>query len=226
MSYSWDFTQIFASAPIWIDGAIGTLRLTSTALSLAIPLGLILAILRISGIWIVSRAAGWYINIARSTPALVLIFWFFFALPLIIDVQMNELTAATLALGLQGAAFFAEVFRSGIQSVHAGQWEAGKALALTNRQIFTYLILPQAVRNSLPVLITMTIELMKGTALAGSVGFPELAYRASEIANTTYRPLEAYTVLAIIFLVVMAALSQCGRMLERRLGRGYTRESV
>jgi polar amino acid transport system permease protein len=217
MTYEWDFSQIFNDPDVWIEGLKGTVQLALAGLAIAVPVGLLLALLRISRIPVISYVVVWYINLVRAIPALVLIFWFFFALPVMAGVQMGELQAASFALGFQGAAFFAEVFRAGIQSVAHGQKEAGKASALTNRQIFVEIILPQAIRNSLPVLVTMTIELTKGTALAGSVGFPELAYKASELANRTYRPLEVYTTLALFYLVVISLMSHAGRILERRL---------
>jgi polar amino acid transport system permease protein len=159
------------------------------------------------------------IEVFRTTPPLVQLFWFFFALPILIKVEMTPYVAAVLTFSIQSAAFFAEVFRGGIVSVERGQWEAGRALGMAPRQVMRRVVLPQAVKRMIPAFLERAIELMKTTTLVAIVSYADLLFQTNEVAQKTFRPLEVFTVTALIYFVVIFAASRLVHGLERRLAR-------
>ncbi|MGE0749765.1 MAG: amino acid ABC transporter permease [Variibacter sp.] len=217
MPYEWDFSVVWRYTDLLVAGGVGTILLFLAALAIAIPLGLILAVTRLSRIPILSHLTVFYIDVFRASPALVLIMWFYFVLPILLRVEFTAFTAATLALGLQSAAYMAEVYRSGIQAIGRGQSEAARSIGMSRASALWYIILPQAVKHALPVFFTRLIELLKSTALAAPITYAELVYNATEIAARTFRPVESFTVVALIYFVVIFAMSQLTRRVERRL---------
>jgi polar amino acid transport system permease protein len=217
LHYEWNFGPVLRNADILLAGAIGTVQLVVLSLLLAVPLGLALAAVRLGRIPVVSQLATIYVEFFRAAPSIVLIYWCFFALPVLVSVQFSPLTAAVLAVGLQAAAFLCEVFRSGIASIPKGQWEASRALGMDLKSIFGSIILPQAIRNMLPVFLNRLIDLIKTTALAAAIAYSEIVYAAFMISSSTYRPIETFTVLGVIFFVVIFTISLGTRVLERRL---------
>lgn len=215
--YRWDFLPVLANADLLLQGLLNTLAITGTALAFGIPLGLALALARLSGRRWLAWPAGFVIEFFRTTPPLVQLFWFFFALPVLIRVEMTPFMAAALTFSIQSAAFFAEVFRGGIVSIERGQWEAAKALGMTPPQSMRRIILPQAVKRMIPAFMERAIELMKTTTLVATVSYADLLFQANEIAQKTFRPLEVFTVAALIYFVVILAFSLATRRLERRL---------
>ena len=125
--------------------------------------------------------------------------------------------AAVLTFSIQSAAFFAEVFRGGIVSVERGQWEAARALGMTPRQAMRRIVLPQAVKRMIPAFMERAIELMKTTTLVATISYADLLFQTNEIAQKTFRPLEVFTVTALIYFVVIFACEPAGARLERRL---------
>jgi len=134
MSYQWDFTPVVANAPLLAQGLVNTLKVTGVSLACGLALGLVLALLRLSRPRVASWPAGFVIEVFRTTPPLVQLFWFFFALPLIVGIEMTPFMAAIVTFSIQSAAFFAEVFRAGIVSIERGQWEGALAIGLSRRQ--------------------------------------------------------------------------------------------
>lgn len=159
--YEWDFTAVLANADVLWQGLLGTLGITGTALAFGVPLGLILALSRLSPRRWLAWPAGFVIEFFRTTPPLVQLFWFFFALPILIDIQMTPYLAAAITFSIQSSAFFAEVFRAGIVSIERGQWEAGRAIGMQRSQVMRRIILPQAVKRMIPAFTERAIELMK-----------------------------------------------------------------
>lgn len=215
--YQWDFTPVLANADILAAGLLNTLRLTGTALTIGIPLGLGLALLRLSRWRALSWPAGFLIEFFRTTPPLVQLFWFFFALPILIQVEMTPFIAAALTFSIQSAAFFAEVFRAGIVSIDRGQSEAARALGMTGAQAMRRVILPQAVKRMIPAFMERSIELMKTTTLVATVSYADLLFQANELAQKTFRPLEVFTVTALIYFTVIYGASLLVHRIERRL---------
>jgi len=189
-------------------------------------LGLALALMRLSRRRALRWPAGAVIEVFRTTPPLVQLFWFFFALPILIEVEMTPYVAAALTFSIQSSAFFAEVFRGGIVSVERGQWEAAHALGMDRRQVLRRVVLPQAVQRMLPAFLERAIELMKTTTLVATVSYADLLFQATEVAQKTFRPLEVYTAAALIYFVVIWGASLVARQFERRValsGQGLHR---
>ena len=222
----WNFAPVWANADLLALGLLNTLKVTGAALAFGVPLGLVLALMRLSPLRLLRWPAGAVIEVFRTTPPLVQLFWFFFALPILIKVEMTPYVASVLTFSIQSAAFFAEVFRGGIVSVERGQWEAGRALGMAPRQVMRRVVLPQAVKRMIPAFLERAIELMKTTTLVAIVSYADLLFQTNEVAQKTFRPLEVFTVTALIYFVVIFAASRLVHGLEQRLaasGEGMAR---
>ena len=215
--YEWDFSVIFQNYPLLLLGLINTLKVTVVALCFGIPIGLMVALLRLSSRRWISMPAGLFIEFFRSTPPLAQLFWIFFVLPIIIDVAIDPYTASVLTFSIQSSAFFAEVFRAGIISMEKGQWEAGYAIGMKRIQVLKRIILPQAVKRMIPAFLERIIELMKTTTLVSTIAYSDLLFQANAISQTTYRPLEVFTVAAAMYFMVLFPTNVAVRKLERRL---------
>jgi polar amino acid transport system permease protein len=163
--------------------------------------------------------ASLFVEFFRNTPVLVQILWFYFAFPMLVPFEISPLMAAALGISLNSAAFSAEIYRGGIQSIERGQWEGARALGMTTGQAMRRVILPQAVRRMLPALTNRGIEIFKMSTLASAVAYVELLQQGKLIASLNYNPIEAYTVIALIFFVLLYPLVRATYALERRLGR-------
>ena len=218
--YEWNFAPVFASADLLAEGLLNTLQVTAIALVLGLAIGLALALLRLSPRRFLSWPAGLVIEVFRTTPPLVQLFWFFFALPLIAGIEMTPFAAAVVTFSIQSSAFFAEVFRAGIQSIERGQWEGALAIGMMRAQVLRRIVLPQAITRMIPAFLERSIELMKTTTLVATIAYADLLYQANAIAQRTYRPLETFSVAALIYFVVIFAFSLLARHVERRLAVG------
>ena len=216
-TYHWDFAPVLAHADLLGLGLLNTLKVTAAALACGVPLGLLLALMRLSPRRWLAWPAGLVIEVFRTTPPLVQLFWFFFALPILMQVEMTPFMAAALTFSIQSAAFFAEVFRGGIVSVERGQWEAARAIGMNPRQTMRRVVLPQAVKRMIPAFMERAIELMKTTTLVATVSYADLLFQANEVAQKTFRPLEVFTTAALIYFAVIFAFSLLARRAERRL---------
>jgi polar amino acid transport system permease protein len=215
--YEWNFWPVLANSDLLARGLLNTLAVTGTALAFGIPLGLGLALSKLSGRALLSGPASFTIEFFRTTPPLVQLFWFFFALPILIDVEMTPFAAAAITFSIQSSAFFAEVFRGGIVSIESGQWEAGRAIGMNERQLMRRVVLPQAVRRMFPAFVERSIELMKTTTLVATISYADLLFQANELAQKTFRPLEVFSVAAMIYFVVISLFSLLAQGVERRL---------
>jgi len=217
MAYEWDFGIVLRDLDLLLLGLLNTLKVTAAALALGVPLGLVVALLRLSPSRWLRLPVGLFIEFFRATPPLVQLFWFFFALPILLDVRIDPFEAAVLTLSLQSSAFFAEVFRGGIISIEASQWEAGRALGMTHPQLLRRVILPQAFKRMIPAFLERVIELIKTTSLVAAISYADLLYQANAISQATFRPLEVFTVAAALYFAVLFPTSLAVRGLERRL---------
>lgn len=193
-----------------------TVLLTLAALFLGGLIGLVFAVLRI----VPFRPANWlalgYINLVQGTPLLGQLFVFFFGLS-ILGLDISAWTAAVAAFSLYAGAFLAEIWRGSLQSIPRTQWEASASLALTYLQRLRYVIVPQAVRISLPPTVGFVVQLIKNTSLASIIGFVELT-RAGQIINAaTFSPMRVYLTVAAIYFVICFTLSRASQRLERKL---------
>lgn len=217
--YQWDFSVVWDNLPMLLSGLAGTLQITLVALVAGLALGFLIAPLRLSKRRWLRTPAVVYINVFRSTPPLVLLFWFFYAFPILIGVRFRPYEAAVLTLSLQSAAFFAEVVRAGIQSVERGQWEAGAAIGMKPRMLMRRIVLPQAIKRMTLAFFERAIELFKTTTLVSTIAFADLLYQATVLVNRTFRPLEVYTAVAIAYIVIVTLASLGVRALDRRMAR-------
>ena len=221
MGFEWDFTYVLKfQSMLWL-GLLGTLKVGLVSLCFGAMIGLALALMRLSRYRTLSIPATAVIEFFRTTPLLIQLFWVYFALPIVIGVKFDAYTAAVITLSVQSGSFFAEVFRAGILSIDKSQWDGGRALGMTPRQLMQRIVLPQAVRRMIPPFLERAFELMKGTTQVATISYGELLYNAMTLTAQLYRPLEIYTLVAIMYLVMLTAASFGIRMLERRLQRAY-----
>lgn len=161
-----------------------------------------------------------YVEIFRCTPLLVQLVWCYYALPVLIGVDIPALVAAGLTLSLYAGAFYAEIVRGGIASIEKGQWDAAKALGMRYWLLMRLVIVPQAARLMIPPIINQTILQLKNTSLISTVAVADLLYQGSVITAATYRPLEVYTIIALLYFAVLFPLTAASTHLERRLRVG------
>ena len=219
MNHKWDFSSIYLYRNVLWDGFLGTLQLAIIAVACAMLVGLVVALARISRPLALRIPAMLFINFFRNIPFLVQLFWFYYAIPVLTGLQANPFMAALYALTLYGGAYFAEIYRAGIQAVDQGQWEGARAIGLSLGKTLRYVILPQAFRRVIPPLTTQVIELIKLTTVASTIAYAELLYSAKLVADQDLRPIEAYTTVAFILITMMLVISFAAARLERRLAR-------
>ena len=219
MGYEWDFAIVFRDFDLLILGMVNTLKVTGLALLFGVPLGLFLALLRLFGSWPIKVPVGFLIEFLRSTPPIAQLFWFFFAMPILLGVEIDPFGASVLTFSLQSSAFFAEVFRGGIISIDRGQWEAAKAIGMDRNSSIKRIILPQAIKRMIPAFLERAIELMKTTTLVSTISYADLLYQANSIAQSTYRSLEVFSIAAGLYFIVIFACSIGVRNIERYLAR-------
>jgi glutamate/aspartate transport system permease protein len=214
---NFDFSVIAPSLPFLWSGLQFTLKLTLIAMAGGIFLGTLLALARLSSIAPLALAATWYVNVMRSIPLLMVILWFFLVIPLITGQPMGAENSAILTFTAFEAAYYSEIMRAGIQSVPRGQVWAGQALGMNYRQTMSYIVLPQAFRNMLPVLLTQTIILFQDTSLVYAIGAKDLL-KAAEVAGKNYnRPVEMYLFVALIYFAICFSLSRLVKHLQTRI---------
>ncbi len=218
MAYQWDFAFLLAHRGLILTGLANTLKLAAASILCGLLIGLVAGAARCATALWLRFIGACYVELFRNIPAMVLIFWFFYAVPVLTGIQNDRFLAAFLALTAYGGAYFAEIYRSGIQSVERGQWEAARALGFGYYRQMRYFILPQAIRRMIPAFTNEAIELVKLTAIASTIAYAELLYDAKLLSDMEYRPVEAYTVIAALFIGLLFLLSLGSRRLEHRLG--------
>ncbi|MDT8855473.1 amino acid ABC transporter permease [Paracoccaceae bacterium Fryx2] len=194
-------------------GLVATLILSGLAFVLALALGLVVALLRLSGLVTGRALAVVFLELVRNTPLLVLIYLFYYVLGPIFD--MDRTTAAVVCLGVFHGALMSEIFRAGINAVPAGQWEAARSIGLTPFQVHAYVVLPQTVRFLLPPMTGEAIHLVKSSAIVSVIAVAELTTMGRNIISDTYMSFEIWFTIAAMYLVVTLALSVLAHRLER-----------
>ena len=198
-------------------GFLFSLQLTLVAMVGGIVLGTLLALMRLSGKpWLAGPAAA-YVNTMRSIPLVMVILWFFLLIPLMIGRPMGAEVSALITFTLFEAAYYSEIMRAGIQSVPRGQVFAGYAMGMSCRQTMQLVVLPQAFRNMIPVLLTQTIILFQDTSLVYAIGAYDML-KGFEIAGKNFnRPVETYIVAALIYFVICFSLSMLVKHLQKKI---------
>jgi polar amino acid transport system permease protein len=172
--------------------------------------------LLLSGRKILTLPISGYVQIFRCTPLLVQIIWFYYALPIVVHVEIPAWLAAGLGLTLYMGAFSAEIFRGGIMSIDKGQWQAARAIGMMPWQVMSRIILPQAMRRMVPPFVNQTVLQLKNTSLLAVIAVPDLMYTAQLLVSDTFRPLELYSGVAVIYFLILYPLQKLAKTLEHR----------
>jgi glutamate/aspartate transport system permease protein len=226
MFSGYDFDVIERSLPyLFREGMTFTVTLTLMAMTGGIIFGTLLAMMRLSGFRLLGVVAGGYVNLMRSIPLVLVIFWFYFLVPYIAawairadqPVAVGAFWSCVITFTMFEAAYYSEIMRAGIQSIPRGQVAAGEALGLNYWQTMGYIVLPQAFRNMLPVLLTQTIILFQDTSLVYVISVTDFFGAATKIANRDYRLVEMYTFVAVVYFVISFGLSYLVKHLQQRL---------
>jgi len=226
MFSNFDFDVIIRSLPyLFYDGMTFTLALTAFATAGGIVFGTLLAMMRLSGVPPLAVAATGYVNVMRAVPLLLVIFWFYFLVPYIGQwvtgaprpIQVGPFVSSFVTFTLFEAAYFAEIMRAGIQSIPRGQVGAAQALGMTYLQTMGYIVLPQAFRNMLPVLLTQTIILFQDTSLVYVLSITDFMGAASKVAQRDGRLVEMYLFAALVYFLISFFASHLVRRLQRRI---------
>ena len=207
------------------EGMTFTLTLTALAVTGGVIFGTLLAMMRLSSYKVLAAIAGAYVNLMRSVPLVLVIFWFYFLVPYIgawiigakEPVKVGAFLSAVITFTMFEAAYFCEIMRAGIQSVSRGQVSAGYALGLDYWQTMGKIVLPQAFRNMTPVLLTQTIILFQDTSLVYVISATDFLGAAVKIANRDYRLVEMYTFVAVVYFIISFGLSRLVRLLQARI---------
>jgi polar amino acid transport system permease protein len=215
MGYTWHFEVVWDYREVFVRGAIITAELTFWAAIIGIVLGLTLGLMRRSQYYSLRTPAAIYIEAFRSTPVLVQLVWIYYSLPILGGFQLSNVTAVAVGLGLHSAAYVAEIFRAGINSIEKGQWDAARAIGMRHPQVMQRIILPQAVRRMIPPFINEFATLIKLTTLGSILAVNELLHQSMNLIVQTYRPLEVYTALAVAFAILIYPFIYVSQHLER-----------
>jgi glutamine transport system permease protein len=211
------FDIILEYAPFFLQGALITIGLSVAGIVIGTIVGLTIGLGKIMKNKLLAAPFQWYITFFRGTPLFVQILLVHFGVIPIFLGKTNAIAAAVVALSFNAAAYIAEIFRAGIQSIEKGQMEAARSLGMTHVQAMRYVILPQAVKRMIPPLGNEFVVLIKDSSLAAVIAAPELMYWGRAMAGQYYRVWEAYIPCAIIYLILTLSLSRLLNYLERRL---------
>lgn len=216
MDYTLDLGAVTRNMGPLMDGLWVTLQLTLAANVIGVIAGFALALLTTSKLAVLRLPSMLFVEFFRCTPAIVQIVWFFYCVPMIFNVFWGPVFMGIIALGLNLTAFNTEAYRASIQAVPREHLDAGIALGLSPTQRILNIVLPQALRNSVPVLLTNGIGIFQQSALVAIVGVADLMYQGKTLATATYRPIETFTVVALIYLAISYPVGQFVNWLERR----------
>jgi glutamate/aspartate transport system permease protein len=226
MFANFDFEVIIRSLPyLFIDGMSFTLLLTTFAATGGVVFGTLLALMRLSGFAPLSLPAAAYVNLMRSVPLVLMIFWFYFLVPYIGQwitgaprpIQVGAFISSLVTFTLFEAAYYCEIMRAGIQSIPRGQVAAAQALGMNYAQTMSYIVLPQALRNMLPVLLTQTIILFQDTSLVYVLSITDFLGAASKVAQRDGRLVEMYLFAALVYFLISFLASRLVRRLQTRV---------
>ena len=221
-----DFDVIERSLPyLFKEGMVFTVTLTLLAMTGGVVFGTLLAMMRLSSIRAVSALAGGYVNLMRSIPLVLVIFWFFFLVPYITaaavgssrPIPIGAFWSAAITFTMFEAAYYCEIMRAGIQSIPRGQVWSGYALGLDYWQTMGFVVLPQAFRNMIPVLLTQTIVLFQDTSLVYVISATDFLGAAAKVANRDYRLVEMYSFVAVVYFIISYGLSTLVKRFQDRI---------
>jgi polar amino acid transport system permease protein len=219
VTYSFRWDVIWSNLDFLMSGLQMTLFISALSLVFALVGGLILALFDLSKFAVLrgfSLALG---EIIRNTPILVQLLWVYYVLPIVFSISVSALSGIVIGLSLYMAAFISEVYRAGIQAVPKGHREAAQVLGLSPVQSFMRIVLPQAIRMTLPPLASNFVQLIKFSSLGAVISVSEITRRGMELSSSTFRPLEIFTFIAVVYFFICWPLAMAIRIWEARLAR-------
>ena len=202
MPYVWRFDIVWENLPTLLSGLWLTCLLTVLSMLIGAIGGLVVAMCRLTPWRLANAIAYVFTELFRTTPLLVQVIWVYTVMPLALDIKLSPFSSGLAALGLNVAAYMAEIYRAGILSVDVGQTHGGLALGMTRLQSMQRIVLPQAVTRMIPPIAAMWVGLFKDTSIVATIGVAELMFQARYLATDTFRPLEIFTVTAIVYFVL------------------------
>lgn len=208
------FEAVERNLPFLLGGYWVTIKLTFFALAGGIPLGILVGLGRISSKKWIYYPVTLYVNVIRNIPLILVIFWFYFVMPIIVGRPLDPFPSAVISFIIFEATYFGEIFRAGFQSVSKGTIEAGYSTGLTYTQTARYLLIPIAIRRMIPSMITQSIVTYQDTSLAFVIGLPELVRRTSIVDNMEVRSIELFGFVALVFLITCYIGSVISRRFE------------
>jgi His/Glu/Gln/Arg/opine family amino acid ABC transporter permease subunit len=213
---TFDWSVVWAHRADLLAATATTFLLTLATMAIAVPCGIVVALLRLSPIAPVRAVATGYVELFRNLPLILVVFWAFYVLPILTGIGLSPLATGLAALSLNVTAYNSETFRAGINSIRRGQVEAALALGMSRTQAMRRVILPQALRRILPVLASTWVSLFKDTSLVSVIAVSELAYVAMQIRAQTFRVLEMLTAMAIIYWLLGYPQAKLVDWIQRR----------
>ncbi|HTC09383.1 MAG TPA: amino acid ABC transporter permease [Acetobacteraceae bacterium] len=216
MGYSWDFGAVTLHPHMWLWGFVVTVSYSTATIVGGLLIGVVCGMLMLSHRWILVSPVNGFVQAFRCTPLLIQIIWFYYALPVAANITIPAWFAAALGLTFYMAAFSAEIFRGGLQSIDRGQWQAARAIGMLPWQVMHRVILPQAARRMLPPFVNQSVLQIKNTSLLSVIAVPDLMYQAQLMVSETFRPLEIYTSLGVAYFAMLYPLQKLAKKLERR----------
>ena len=217
MHYEWSFGFLLQYSKLIGVGTAYTIGFTILTAVAGFIVGCIVAIASLSNIRLISSPLVMLVEIFRCTPVLVQLVWIYYALPVLIGVELSPAVAAFISLSLYGGAFYSEIIRGGIVSIDPGQWDAGRALGMRRFDLMRRIVMPQALKRMIPPLVNQAVLQLKNTSLLSVLAVPDLLYQGQLITSATYRPPETYTMIAVIYFIILFPMTRVARVLEARL---------
>lgn len=213
-----DWSVVWQSRDALAQGTLLTITLAVVTMLIAVPGGILLALMRLSRSRLLSRASASFVEFFRNLPLILVVYWAYYVMPITLGIELSGFTTGLVALSLNVSAYNAETFRAGIASIRKGQSEAGLALGMSRWQAMREVVLPQAARRVLPVLASTWVSLFKDTSLVSVIAVGELAYTAMRIRSQTFRVLEMLTAMAAIYWALGYPQAKLVDWIHRRYG--------
>jgi polar amino acid transport system permease protein len=207
VSYDWNFKILLQYKHLLWEGLLVTIQLSVLTAVISIMIGLVASLLAVSKRKLILFPVRCYIEIQRALPIMIELVWIYYCLPIIIGVRISAFTTCVIALSVYMGAFYAEVFRAGIQSIDVGQIEAAKSIGMTKGMTMRRIILPQAFKRVLPPFVSQCILVIKNTTLASMLAVADILYQGQLLSAQIFRPLEILTTIAVLFIVVIMPLT-------------------
>ncbi len=219
MEYDISLQVVIEYFDVLLLGLLTTIEFTVICIALGSLLGFAISLMRVSRNWVLRAVSTVYVEFFRGTPVLIQLFWIFFCLPIVLNVEIGNFASSVIALTLFMGAIAAETFRAALHAISSEQIDAGVALGLSRFQRVRYIIFPQAIRAAIPTLLSNSVSLFKESSLVSVVGMSDLMYVGQNISNITARPIELLTTVALLYFCVAFPMTRAVTFVEVRMMR-------